>query len=382
MRRSTLGGVGGLALVLILVGGSTPPLHASPDDDDDTKGVEYFERQVRPLLAAHCYSCHSGESQKSKGGLLLDSPGGLLQGGDSGELFVAGEPDASLLIEAVRYQYELLRMPPDGKRLTEAQVADLEAWVRMEAPLPQANVQEDRVRASARTHWAFQPVKRPAVPAVRNRTWARSPVDAFVLARLESVGMQPADPADKRTLIRRATYDLIGLPPTPEEVAAFVADESPGAFETVVDRLLASPHYGERWGRHWLDVARFATTDSPYAFTYRDYVIRALNDDLPYDEFLVQQMAADQLDLGEDKRPLAALAFLTCGRKFMNQHDTIDDRIDVVTRGTMGLSVSCAVPRSQVRPDPDPGLLQFARRLRQFRLAGRNAPPGHRPRSE
>jgi hypothetical protein len=342
VRRSTPGRASGLVLVLMLVGGSIPRLHASPPDAGDTKGVKYFERQIRPLLAAQCYSCHSRESHKSKGGLLLDSPGGLLKGGDSGELFVAGKPDASLLIEAVRYQDDGLRMPPDGKRLTEAQVADLEAWVRMGAPLPQADVREDRIRANSRKHWAFQPVKRPAVPVVQNRTWVRSPVDAFILARLESSGMQPAAPADKRTLLRRATYDLIGLPTTPEEVMAFVADESPDAFATVVDRLLASPHYGERWGRHWLDVARFATTDSPYAFTYRDYVIRAFNDDLPYDEFLVQQLAADQLGLGEDKRPLAALAFLTCGRKFMNQHDTIDDRIDVVTRGTMGLSVSCA----------------------------------------
>lgn len=344
MRRSILGGVGGLVLVLvlILVGGSTPQIYAFPPDEGDTRGVDYFERQIRPLLAAHCYPCHSRESQKSKGGLLLDSPGGLLKGGDSGELFVPGEPDASLLIEAVRYQEEALKMPPDGKRLTEAQVADLETWVRMGGPLPRANVQEDSIRANSRTHWAFQPVKRFDVPAVRDRTWVQSPIDAFILARLEAAGMQPADPADKRTLLRRASYDLIGLPPTPEEVAAFVTDESPAAFATVVDRLLASPHYGERWGRHWLDVARFATSDSPYAFTYRDYVVRAFNNDLPYDEFLVQQMAADQLDLGEDKRPLAALAFLACGRSFMNRHDTIDDRIDVVTRGTMGLSVSCA----------------------------------------
>src|SRR5208283_2898535 len=146
----------------------------------------------------------------------------------------------------------------------------------------------------------------------------------------------------RRTLLRRASYDLTGLPPTPEEVVAFVADESPDAFAAVVDRLLASPHYGERWGRHWLDVARYASSDSPYAFTYRDYVIRAFNDDLPYDEFLLQQLAADQLDLGGDKRALAALGFLTLGRQFMSNHDTIDDRIDVVTRGTMALSVSCA----------------------------------------
>ena len=186
-------------------------------------------------------------------------------------------------------------------------------------------------------------MKRPAIPTVKNQRWVQSPVDAFILAKLEPLGMEPAQPADKRTLIRRATYDLIGLPPTPEEVAAFVADESSDAFATVVDRLLASRHYGERWGRHWLDVARYASTDSPYAFTYRDYVIRAFNDDLPYDQFLLQQLAADQLDLGGNKQGLAALGFLTCGRQFENNiHDTIDDRIDAVTRGMMALSVSCA----------------------------------------
>ena len=209
----------------------------------------------------------------------------------------------------------------------------------------------------------------PAVPTVKQQRWVQTPVDAFVLAALERAGLEPSPRADKRTLIRRATYDLIGLPPTPEEVAAFIADQSPGAFATVVDRLLRSPHYGERWGRHWLDVARFATSDGPFAFTYRDYVIRAFNDDLPYDQFLIQQIAADRLDLGGDKRPLAALGFLTVGRKFMNNNDTIDDRIDAVTRGTMALSVSCAVPRSQVRSSSHARLLRTPRHLRQLRLA-------------
>ncbi|SIO31492.1 Planctomycete cytochrome C [Singulisphaera sp. GP187] len=342
MRRSYRSIASWLLLTLGWVAGTSPVLRAAPPAGSDAKGIEFFETQIRPLLANKCYQCHSQESKKAKGGLLLDSQEGLLKGGDSGPIFVAGDPEMSLLIKAVRDKDEDLRMPPDGKRLTEVQVADLEAWVRMGAPLPRAGVPVDKIRASARTHWAFQPVKRPALPAVKNQRWIQSPVDSFVLAKLEPAGMQPAQPADKRTLIRRATYDLIGLPPTPEEVAAFVADKSPDAFATVVDRLLASPHYGERWGRHWLDVARFATTDSPYAFTYRDYVIRAFNADLPYDEFLLQQLAADQLDLGENKQALAGLAFLTCGRQFMNVHDTIDDRIDVVMRGTMALSVSCA----------------------------------------
>ena len=332
-----------LWLALAVVAGTSPTLLAAPPNGSDPRAAEFFESKVRPLLANNCYQCHSRQSKKAKGGLLLDSQEGLREGGDSGPLFVTGDPDQSLLIKAVRYKDEDLRMPPDGKELTGAQVADLEAWVKMGALLPGAGVPEDKIRASSRTHWAFQPVKRPAIPAVKNKRWVQSPVDAFILAKLESNGMQPAPPADKRTLIRRATYDLIGLPPTPEEVAAFVADESPQAFATVVERLLASRHYGERWGRHWLDVARYASSDSPHAFTYRDYVIRAFNEDLPYDEFLVQQIAADQLDLGTNKQPLAALGFLTGGRQFENNiHDTLDDRIDAVSRGMMALSVSCA----------------------------------------
>jgi cytochrome c553 len=329
-------------LVLVSAAGTAPALPAAPPGGGDAAGVEFFETRIRPLLATTCYQCHSRESKKAKGGLLLDSPEGLLKGGDSGPLVVAGDPEKSLLLKAVRHSDNDLRMPPDGAKLTGAQIADLAAWVKRGAPLPRAGRQDDSIAARARTHWAFQPVTRPAIPAVKNRSWVQSPVDAFILARLEDAGVRPAPPADKRTLIRRATYDLIGLPPTPEEVAAFAADTSPEAFAAVVDRLLASPHYGERWGRHWLDVARYASTDGPYAFTYRDYVIGAFNADLPYDEFLIQQLAADRLDLGADKRPLAGLGFLTLGRQFESVHDTIDDRIDVVTRGTMALTVTCA----------------------------------------
>lgn len=319
-----------------------PSLHAAPPDAADAKGVEFFERQIRPLLADRCFQCHSSDSKKANGGLLLESAAGLLKGSDSGPIIIAGDPDKSLLLDVVRSNDEDVRMPPTGERLTEAQIANLEAWVKMGAPMPKTDVRENQITAKARTHWAFQPVTQPPVPAVKQQHWVQTRVDAFILATLEREGLAPAPQADKRTLIRRATYDLIGLPPTPEDVAAFEADESPGAFAAVIDRLLDSPHYGERWGRHWLDVARFATSDGPFAFTYRDYIVQAFNDDLPYDEFLVQQIAADQLELGSDKRPLAALGFLTVGRKFMDRNDTIDDQIDVVTRGTMGLSVSCA----------------------------------------
>ena len=340
MRRSYLSEASWL--VLWLVAGTSPILRAAQSAGGDAKGVAFFETKIRPLLANACYQCHSQQSKKAKGGLLLDSREGLLNGGDSGPVIVSGDPDKSLLIKAVRYRDEDLRMPPDGKKLTAAQVANLEAWVKMGAPLPRPGARDDKIKSSARTHWAFQPVKQIAVPTVKNQSRVQSPVDAFIIAKLERAGMQLANPANKRTLIRRATYDVIGLPPTPEEVAAFVADESPNAFAKVVDRLLASPHHGERWGRHWLDVARYASSDGPYAFTYRDYVIRAFNDDLPYDLFLLQQLAADQLGVGEDKRVLAGLGFLTLGRQFENIHDTIDDRIDVVTRGTMALTVTCA----------------------------------------
>ncbi len=201
-------------------------------------------------------------------------------------------------------------------------------------------------------HWAFKPPTLPAIPSVQNVAWIANPIDHFVLAKLESAGLAPAPPADKRTLIRRATFDLIGLPPTAEEVNAFVADSSPDAFDKVVDRLLASPHYGERWGRHWLDVARYADSKGyvfqeerkyPWAYTYRDWVIRSLNADLPYDQFLLQQIAADRLATGPDKSSLAAMGFLTLGRRFLNREpDIIDDRIDVVCRGTMALTVGCA----------------------------------------
>ncbi len=206
--------------------------------------------------------------------------------------------------------------------------------------------------AEEERHWAFQPVKNPSPPVVRQRDWPRTSVDPFILAKLEARGLTPSARADRRTLLRRVTFDLLGLPPTPEEIAAFEADRSPEAWAKVVDRLLASPHYGERWGRYWLDVARYADTKGyvffeeeayPWAWTYRDYVIRAFNEDLPYDRFIVQQLAADQLPLERDRRPLTAMGFLTLGGHFMsNPHDIIDDRIDVVTRGLLGLTVTCA----------------------------------------
>ena len=317
--------------------------------------ADFFETKVRPVFADNCYPCHS-VAEKIKGGLRLDAPPKILEGGDSGPAIVPGNPDASLLIKAVRYTDADLQMPPKNKKLAAEQIALLEAWVKMGAPLPRhSDAKPALIEVSvARTqHWAFQPVQKPTVPKVKKSSWVRTPVDNFVLAKLEGRKLKPAPQADRRTLIRRLSYDLVGLPPTLEEVEAFEKDKNSDAYAIVVDRLLASPHYGERWGRHWLDVARYADTKGylaggeerryKFSYTYRDYVIRSFNEDKPYDQFLVEQVAADRLPLGEDKSSLAALGFLTLGRRFLNNpNDIIDDRIDVVTRGTMGLTVSCA----------------------------------------
>lgn len=326
--------------------GAAPPAASAENDD-------LFEKQVRPILVEHCLSCHGPDKQK--GGLRLDSRAALVKGSDAGVVVVSGNAEKSLLILAVRHSGET-KMPPKEKLSTD-KIAALTAWVERGLPWPSESIAGARslpsIPAEARqSHWAFRKVQTPPLPAVREHAWPKNPIDYFVLARLEAQGLRPTHAVDRRTLIRRVTLDLIGLPPTPEEVAAFEADPSPDAYARLIDRLLASPQYGERWARHWLDVARYADTKGyvfteerrfPYAYTYRDYVIRAFNDDLPYDQFIVQQLAADALALGEDKRPLAAMGYLTLGRRFLNNvHDIIDDRIDVVCRGMLGLTVGCA----------------------------------------
>ena len=329
---------------------------------ESAAATEFFEAKVRPVLAERCTSCHSGS--KAAAGLDFSSRAPFLRTGPHGAAIVPGDPDRSRLIQAIR-QSGALKMPPDG-RLPEAQVRDLESWVRAGAPWPErVPGPTSPVSGPAGTKrdfgpgtldlgptWAFQPVRKPAEPAVHDRAWVKTPIDAFVLAKLEAQNLHPSPQADRRTLIRRATFDLTGLPPTPGEVEAFVRDTSPDAWAKVVDRLLASPRYGERWGRFWLDAARYADTKDyvyagerryPFSYAYRDYVIRSFNQDLPYDQFLVQQLAADQLPQGADKRPLAALGFLTLGRRFVNvESDIVDDRIDVVFRTTQALTVGCA----------------------------------------
>ncbi|MBL4886555.1 MAG: DUF1549 domain-containing protein, partial [Planctomycetaceae bacterium] len=231
----------------------------------DAKHLEFFEKDVRPLLIKHCYDCHgNGEAD---GGLEIDSRLGLIEGGDSGTALVAGQPDASLLIEAVRYKNEDMQMPPDGK-LSEAEIKILEKWVTLGAPDPREKTTGSEHKeslgmsvAQGKEFWSFKPLANVGVPEVKNKGWVQSPIDAFILAKLEEKGLTPAPRASKRTLIRRVTFDLIGLPPTPEEIDAYLADESPDAFDQVVERLLNSPQYGVRWGRHWLDVVRYADSN-------------------------------------------------------------------------------------------------------------------------
>jgi hypothetical protein len=310
--------------------------------------VEFFEAKVRPVLAGKCVSCHGPKKQMA--GLRLDTADGLKTGGDNGPVVVPGDPTKSPMLKAVRRESDT-PMPPNEKLPADV-VAVLAEWVKIGAPFPDVTQTHADPAAMAKTHWAFQPVRDPAVPTVKSVPPSANPIDRFVAAKLEAKGLAHSPTADRRTLIRRAYFDLIGLPPTADEVDRFVNDTSPDAFARVVDHLLASPHYGERWGRYWLDVARYSDTKGyvfqeetkfPYAYTYRDYVIRSLNEDKPYNQFLVEQIAADKLPLGADKRPLAALGYLTLGRRFLNnQADIIDDRLDVVTRGMLGLTVSCA----------------------------------------
>ena len=318
--------------------------------------TQFFENKIRPLLADNCYKCHSQQSEKVKGGLRLDTRDALLKGGETGAAIVPGDPEKSLLIRAVRYADPDLQMPPKGKKLSPTQIADLETWVKMGAPDPRVATAAQKAWVDPNLkHWAWSPLTQPAVPEVKNATWGQSPVDNFILAKLEAKGLKPNPPADKRTLIRRATFDLTGLPPTPEAIQEFLSDDSSDAFAKVVDRLLASPQYGERWGRHWLDVARYSDTKGqvrrqredpnyPYAWTYRDYVIKSFNDDKPYNVFIIEQIAGDQLPATRrNPTNLTALGFLTVGDRFMGmQNDIINDRIDVVTKGFLGLTVTCA----------------------------------------
>ncbi len=325
---------------------------------NDPAGVEFFEKEIRPLLAKHCAECHSAE--EANGSLTLDWREAILKGGDSGPAVVPGKPDESLLIEAVRYKNRDLQMPPQNS-LQPAEIAALEKWVSLGLPDPRQPVTEDSTGKpvgmsveDGRDFWSFQPVSNPQPPTVKTNDWVKTPIDAFILADLEEKDLQPAPPADKRTLLRRVTFDLTGLPPTPEEVAAFLADEEPDAFQKVVERLLASPDYGIRWGRHWLDVARYADSnglDENLAFgnawRYRDYVVDAFNNDKPFDRFVVEQIAGDLLPEANRETRIAT-GYLALGARVLAEPDreklsmdTIDEQLDTLGKTFLGMTFGC-----------------------------------------
>ncbi|HEY5315633.1 MAG TPA: PSD1 and planctomycete cytochrome C domain-containing protein, partial [Pirellulales bacterium] len=334
---------------------------ANADAGQDDDGPEFFERKVRPILVERCYSCHSQSARHLQGDLALDARAGILKGGESGPAVVPGKPEESLLVEAVRYQGDT-QMPPDGK-LPIQEIAVLSEWVRRGAPLPEdgsAPPSKSRIDFEAgRRFWSFQPLHHAGLPASRPSDWPRGPIDAWVLAALESRGLAPSPPADRRTLIRRVSFDLVGLPPSAEEVEQFVADASPSAYEHLVERLLASPHYGERWARFWLDLSRYADANEtslekrPRAWLYRDWIIRAFNADLPYDRFVALQLAADLIP-GTEPADLAALGFFGVGPEYFKElklsptmietivADEREERIDALGRTFLGLSLACA----------------------------------------
>ena len=326
-----------------------------------SQGADFFEKQVRPLLAENCYACHSSSSQPVMGELKLDSEASFRRGGSRGELIAPGNLEKSLLITAISHRDERLRMPPTG-RLPDRDIATLTTWVKLGAPWGALVESSERGENASwdGSLWAFQAPQDPPIPEVKDGQWVKSPLDAFILAELEAKGLRPAPPAGKRTLIRRATFDLIGLPPAPEEIQAFLADDSPGAFAHLVERLLTSPRYGERWGRHWLDVARYADSNGldenlvfKNAYRYRDYVIDAFNDDKPFDRFIHEQLAGDLLDGPRDEATVyerqIATGFLSLGGKMLAEDDPvkmemdiIDEQIDTVGRAFMGLTLGCA----------------------------------------
>jgi hypothetical protein len=337
-------------------------LAASPSREEAAR-LDFFEKQVRPILVDNCYTCHSADTN-TKGGLRVDDRNGLLAGGESGPAVVPGKPDESLLIRAVRHTDKSLEMPPK-KQLSAEQIAALTKWVADGAAWPQdefhgkvgePNAEYEKLR---KEHWAWQSWRDAKVPQVRDAAWPRDVTDRFILAALEKQGLAPVRDAEKLALIRRTTFDLTGLPPTPEEVDAFLADAAADAFDRLVDRLLASPAFGERWARHWLDVARYGESTGPsrnipypHAWRYRDYVINAFNSDKPYDQFITEQIAGDLLlansQQEQDERRVAT-GFLALGVKDVNQRfkvrfvmDNIDEQIDAVSRAVLALTASCA----------------------------------------
>ena len=326
-----------------------------------TESLEFFEKKIRPVLVERCFKCHG---PKAKGGLRLDGRAGMLKGGESGPAIVPGKPGTSLLIEAIHYGGDSNKMPPDGK-LPRAVIRDFERWVEAGAPWPGGGApiaQEKKpgfsITAEQRAFWAFQPVRTVSPPELADASRAKNDIDRFILRRLEQEGIKASPGASRRRLLRRVTFDLTGLPPTPQELESFLADDSDDAFEKVVDRLLDSPRYGEHWARHWLDGVRYVSDVGYYNFSdlgwrYRDWVIRALNDDLPYDQFVIHQVAGDLLPVpgGQGGYPdgIIATGVLAMGNyddqesnKEALYAEVIDDQVNLVSRQFLGLTISCA----------------------------------------
>jgi cytochrome c553 len=378
--------------VLAAVLAAPSPLFSGSAKKPAPAAVQFFESRVRPVLAENCFRCHG--DKKQKGNLRLDSLTGMMTGGDQGPVIMPGQPERSLLVKAIRQEDPDFKMPP-SRKLAAKQIADLTQWIKMGAPWPGedskvavvARPKEYKISDKDRAHWAFQSVTRPALPAVKNQSWVANPVDAFILARLEAKGLAPNPPAAKHELARRLYYDITGLPPTPKAVEVFLADTSPQAYEDLVDRLLRSPRYGEKWARHWLDLVRYAETNSyerdnpkPHIWRYRDYVIRALNEDKPYDQFIREQLAGDELP-GRSNDALIATGFYRLGiwddepaDPLLARFDSLDDIIATTGQTFLGLTVDCARCHDH-KIDPIPQkdyyrLLAFFQNINHYRNGG------------
>ena len=374
MQANRFGTIWSIKLTLILIAMGSAVLWGLPSvagrtglQNPTPEQTEFFEKKIRPILTANCQQCHN--ANKKTAGLDLSTAEGFMHGGRSGTALInKAEPEASFLLKAISYEGEL-KMPPTGK-MKDEDIATLTAWVKLGAPYPGAVTTAATAAAKAssvrgfteaeKKFWAFQPIQKLTPPQVKNPAWVKSPLDNFILAKLEEKNLTPAPPADKLTLLRRATFDLTGLPPTEAEMKEFLADNSPDSFKKVVERLLASPRYGEKWGRNWLDVARYADSTGndedhryPYAYKYRDYVIEAFNQDLPYDQFVREQVAGDLLPAPDgsevNRRGIIATGFLALGAKAIAQqdkqkmlYDVYDEQVDVTSKAFMGLTMACA----------------------------------------
>ncbi|QDU09937.1 DUF1553 domain-containing protein [Gimesia aquarii] len=330
-------------------------------------GIEFFEKKIRPVLVEHCYECHSGEPDVESASFVVDTREGMLQGGDSGKAVVPGNLKQSLILQAIEHDPDFYAMPPDEKLPVQV-INDFKKWIQMGAPDPRKGKATTRPKTKKqlaidfdkeREFWSFRPLKNPKVPDVKDKTWSANPIDRFILAKLEQSKLKPVSDADKRTLIRRVYFDLTGLPPSPEEIQEFLNDKSPQAYEHLIDRLLNTPQFGETWGRHWLDLARYADSNGLdinltfyNAWRYRDYVIKAFNEDKPYDQFIREQIAGDLLPYENDaelSRNIIATGFLAMGAKMLSERDkeklrmdVVDEQIDVTGRAFMGMTLGCA----------------------------------------